>query len=286
MKNKAGNLSGLSIAPCWTVGKLLGTGACSEGVYSISSSSRDEKKWCVKFSRTSPAGAPGGKKRKKKKTEQERMADLIFYEYQIYSGTVNRGRGKWCCDIPDIRHKPYGTVTTKSGVALCYLIMEYVPYPLYHNCSTPADVVNRTLALVDSLESLHSTGLVMVDVKKDNCRVDKKGNVRVLDFGTVERFNTLAGKSRSSSGAGTPSYWSRNVGEGGVCMPQDDLESCAYICHEEIDKGLPWDGMGEDDMRDEKRAFCMGEVGDRGVKRGLMEWAKRMKAKKGKRKSR
>jgi hypothetical protein len=120
----------------------------------------------------------------------------------------------------------------------------------------------------------------MVDVKQDNCRVDARGNVRLLDFGCAERHRTVSGNPRTASGGGTPSYWSRAVSEGSPCNPEDDIESCVYMCHEEIDGSLPWDDLDENDMKVSKRDFAMGEVGE-DVPKGLVAWGKQVGKSKG-----
>ena len=71
------------------------------------------------------------------------------------------------------------------------------------------------------------------------------------------------------------------MSEGNPCNPADDIESCVYMCHEEIDGALKWDDLDdEEEMKVSKRDFAMGEVGD-DVREGLEAWGKRIGKSKG-----
>lgn len=91
------SLSGVQITTgptTWTIGPLIGSGACSLGVFSITpsvpsskptkkqKSSQSNLRWCVKFAEVVET------KGKKKKTDKQRNSDQIFYEYQLYSNAL------------------------------------------------------------------------------------------------------------------------------------------------------------------------------------------------------
>ncbi|GMH95357.1 hypothetical protein TrVE_jg9095 [Triparma verrucosa] len=202
--------------------------------------------WCVKFAEHHEPT----KGKKKKKTDKQRNSDQIYYEYQLYSNSCSSGRGVWCPDIPDLRLRPYGEVE-HNGQMYRYLIMEKIKHEVFKGCKSTSDVVDRTVQVLMALKELHESGLVFVDIKPDNLRLDEDGNVRLIDFGCVERYVKADGKHRDDAGGGggTPDYWSRRVSSNEGCSVGrvDDVEAVLFCMLEEIEGELPWSGAGSDE---------------------------------------
>lgn len=81
----------------YTVGPLLGRGACGSVHALLPPRSDEDGRWAVKLA-SLPRSRPGGKK-KRKKTEAERNADLIMHEYTVLQNAGD-GRGRTVPDIP------------------------------------------------------------------------------------------------------------------------------------------------------------------------------------------
>ena len=206
----------------WKVGRLLGTGACSLGVYEVSRKG-DDRAWCVKvrsvggegrfdeskrkclcrqtfaadaknnttfvptsdlFSSPSKFAAlpPPSKSKSKKKTLAARNADQLFFEYTLYSNVLTSGLGRWLPDAPGLRDRPYGEV---GGVR--YLIMELVPFSLWSSLGAGVGVSGVASSALSALGCMHGLGLVFVDMKPDNVRVGDDGRARLIDVGCAER---------------------------------------------------------------------------------------------------
>lgn len=103
------------------------------------------------------------------------------------------------------------------------------------------------IQMLRCIQSLHSTGLVFVDVKSENFMLapnnSKKNTlahrIRLIDFGLVENINdmTTAKHREDVEGSplvGTPTYASLNVMEGHIPSRRDDLEALGYVICEVI----------------------------------------------------
>lgn len=91
--NKANNmpppLSGTVLKKKWKLGALVGTGGCAE-VYEATDVARESAgaRPLVAKIAPLPVGLPPAmnKGKKRKKTDQEKHADMIYYEYTLYKG--------------------------------------------------------------------------------------------------------------------------------------------------------------------------------------------------------
>jgi hypothetical protein len=94
-----GRLIGNSSKP-WKIGRLLGSGACGS-VHELhppsNSKSTSANHYAVKIAHLPVKKATNGKKRKK--TAEERNADLILHEYQTLQN-LGEMRGRFVPDIP------------------------------------------------------------------------------------------------------------------------------------------------------------------------------------------
>jgi len=105
----------------WMIGKQLGSGACGsvhelvappDRAKSSSSSSSSSSSWAIKVAPLPQSKATG---KKRKKTPEERNADLILHEYTTLQNAGNQMRGKMVPEISFTGDPPsYGETVDKS----------------------------------------------------------------------------------------------------------------------------------------------------------------------------
>lgn len=107
----------------WTIGRILGSGACGsvhELLPSSNTKSSNQQRYAIKLA-TLPAAARSGNT-KRKKTVQERNADLISHEYLTLQNLGPDVRGTYVPDIPYMGSPPaYGDLDGTS-CNLCLLV--------------------------------------------------------------------------------------------------------------------------------------------------------------------
>ena len=123
--NSGGGPTGILIGPpakAWRVGRELGRGACGS-VHEISrdtgtsTASSSKSDFVVKIATLPPASATAAKSKKRKKTPQERNADLLYQENVYYRNVLNDLRGTV---VPEVPHPGeggppgYGDIDGKS----------------------------------------------------------------------------------------------------------------------------------------------------------------------------
>ena len=87
------------------------------------------------------------------------------------------------------------------------------------------------------LECVHAAGMVHGDVKPSNVFVENGGNVKLLDFGTTRRLESLAGSL--SSRVGTPAYIAPEVLQAGKLSVRADMFSFGVLAFETITGANP-----------------------------------------------
>ena len=112
--NPQGQLIGRASKP-WQIGRLLGSGACGS-VHELNppaggGSKKSSPEYAIKI-----VPLPASRQNKKrKKTQEERNADLILHEYQTLQNAGAEMRGRLVPDIPFMGSPPaYGETDDKS----------------------------------------------------------------------------------------------------------------------------------------------------------------------------
>jgi TolB-like protein len=136
-----------------------------------------------------------------------------------------------------------------------FLVMEYVEgQPLDRILQTRRLKLRETLNLgiqaAEALEAAHAHGLVHRDIKPANLMLDKRGQVKVMDFGLVKRFTPTELSGALSSAAhtktgmliGTPQYMSPEQALGHSLDPRTDIFSLGAVLYELVAGQRPFLG--------------------------------------------
>lgn len=109
------SLTGIVLKNKWILGAKVGQGGCAE-VYEAVSTGSSESAGGPYVAKVAPlaVGLPPAinKGKKRKKTEQEKHADMIYYEYTLYNGFLREHGG-----VPEVRKLTMDTLTQNSVVA-------------------------------------------------------------------------------------------------------------------------------------------------------------------------
>lgn len=141
----------------------------------------------------------------------------------------------------------FGEVATASGT-LYYFLMEYVDGPNLRQLVQSGELEpNEALAIVpqicDALQFAHAEGVVHRDIKPENILVDRKGRVKIADFGlaklaerSADNF-TLTGTHQVM---GTPRYMAPEQMEGSREVDhRADIYSLGVVFYELLTGELP-----------------------------------------------
>jgi serine/threonine protein kinase len=106
------------------------------------------------------------------------------------------------------------------------------------------------IQLADALEAAHARHLLHRDIKPGNIMLDKRGNVKLLDFGLAKRFRSEAFSSASSDLShtdtgmtiGTPHYMSPEQALGRELDDRSDIFSLGIVLYELVAGQRPFRG--------------------------------------------
>ncbi len=146
---------------------------------------------------------------------------------------------------------------------LC-LVMEYVggqsiPDILEQSEMSVSDALHIALSVSEALEAIHEIGMIHRDIKTSNLRLDRWGNVKILDFGlakNVSEFSTGSGENlrvtQTGTFLGSPQFVSPEQALGEPLDERTDIFSLGIVLYELLTGHLPFD--------DERAASVLNNV--------------------------
>ncbi|NIO48884.1 MAG: protein kinase [Candidatus Aminicenantes bacterium] len=93
----------------------------------------------------------------------------------------------------------------------------------------------------EGLSEAHEFGVVHRDLKPQNIMIDKKGNVRIMDFG-IARSLEVKGITGTGMMIGTPEYMSPEQAQGKDIDLRSDIYSLGIILYEMVTGKVPFEG--------------------------------------------
>jgi len=121
------------------------------------------------------------------------------------------------------------------------IVMEYIEgCDLIEDKAMPADkVLDIALQIAEALSAAHEKGIIHRDLKAANIMVDKRGRVRVMDFG-IAKLSMGSQYTRSGMTLGTAAFMPPEQAQGGEVDHRSDLYSFGVICYQMMTGRLPF----------------------------------------------
>ncbi|MGA5817004.1 protein kinase domain-containing protein [Kitasatospora sp. NPDC094028] len=105
------------------------------------------------------------------------------------------------------------------------------------------DALRVTVGVLNALEASHDMGLVHRDIKPGNVMFDRKGNVKVMDFGIARALESgVTSMTQTGMVVGTPQYLSPEQALGKPVDARSDLYSVGVMLFEMLTGQLVFDG--------------------------------------------
>jgi len=113
------------------------------------------------------------------------------------------------------------------------------------------EIINLGIEVAEALEAAHARGLVHRDIKPANVMLDRRGQVKVLDFGLAKWFapdelsatTTSVAHTKTGTLIGTPQYMSPEQALGRTLDPRTDIFSLGVVLYELVAGQRPFLGQ-------------------------------------------
>jgi HEAT repeat protein len=130
-----------------------------------------------------------------------------------------------------------------DGVNLRWKIQQAGALPL-------AQVLDLGLQVLGGLEAVHDNGIIHRDLKTPNIMVDKKGRVRLMDFGLAKQRSAAEGAEATALGQvmGTPEFMSPEQVRGERADFPSDIYAMGIVFYEMLTGQVPFKGSVADTM--------------------------------------
>jgi serine/threonine-protein kinase len=96
------------------------------------------------------------------------------------------------------------------------------------------EMFDIALQLADGLQAIHDVGIIHRDFKTANAMIDRRGTVRLMDFGIARLWeaDSTDGLTLQGHTAGTPEYMSPEQASGEALDPRSDIYSLGLVLFE------------------------------------------------------
>jgi serine/threonine protein kinase len=127
-----------------------------------------------------------------------------------------------------------------------FIVMEFVDgvtlrEKFVENAIPPKEAVTYAIQIGEALEEAHSKGIVHRDIKSDNIMVNKKNQIKVMDFGLAKLKGSLK-LTKATSTVGTLGYMAPEQIQGGETDARSDIFSFGVVLFEMLTRRLPFRG--------------------------------------------
>ncbi|MFB7472770.1 protein kinase [Kitasatospora sp. NPDC056184] len=141
---------------------------------------------------------------------------------------------------PDGSSTPYIVMQLIDGKGLRDAINEAVAQ---QGAIALEEALRVTVGVLNALEASHDMGLVHRDIKPGNVMFDRKGNVKVMDFGIARALESgVTSMTQTGMVVGTPQYLSPEQALGKPVDARSDLYSVGVMLFEMLTGQLVFDG--------------------------------------------
>lgn len=130
-----------------------------------------------------------------------------------------------------------------------YIVMEYVDGSTLKTMIReegrihPDVALRMTIRILAAVDHAHRNGIVHRDIKPQNILVDRKGQVKVADFGIARlKASQTTQLDPNGSAMGSVHYLSPEQARGEVADEQSDLYSVGIVLYEMLTGHVPFDG--------------------------------------------
>jgi len=179
------------------------------------------------------------------KTKEEIALKLIKPEIATDKKTVERFRIE-LTTARKIRYKSIcGMYDLGEDKGRYYITMEYVPGEDLRSLIRRVKIdigtsIKIAIQVCEGLSEAHRLGIVHRDLKPSNIMIDKKGDVKIMDFGIAR---TLKEKGMTGAGVmiGTPEYMSPEQVEAKEVDQRSDIYSFGIMLYEMLAGRLPFE---------------------------------------------
>lgn len=118
-----------------------------------------------------------------------------------------------------------------------FIVMEFIDgRPLFEpgvdSIRDPRQAIHYFLQTCDGIQAAHEEGIIHRDIKPNNIMIDKKGRIKILDFGIARSF--LIDQDLTATGAliGTLKYMAPEVASGKTATRHSDIYSLGLVLYE------------------------------------------------------
>jgi serine/threonine protein kinase len=128
-----------------------------------------------------------------------------------------------------------------------FIVMEYVDGKTLRQLipiEKTQDALTYATQIGEALQEAHSHGIVHRDVKPENIMVNRKNQIKVMDFGLAKLKGSLK-LTRTSSTVGTLAYMAPEQIQGGEVDARGDIFSFGIVLYEMLTGILPFRGEHE-----------------------------------------